>query len=123
MVPWWYYLLAVPGVVTLTWNAPADRRDDGSPGKTVEYDIRYDTSPIDSTTVDLAFRCTDVPCPDTTDTHQIYTVRGLEAGTVYYFVLRTMDDHGNWSGWSNQVSRVAMEPQAMFTVPLTGRGR
>ena len=84
--------------VHLAWSAPGD---DGLIGTAAAYDLRMHDQPIDLSNWDVATPVTGLPAPATPRTRQTVTVRGLTAGTVYYFAIRTQDDAGNWSGISN----------------------
>ncbi len=83
----------------LTWTAPGD---DGAEGQAAEYDIRYSTTPVDDETDwDAATRLNGVPAPGPSGQAEHFTVTGLGNADGYFFVLRTADELGNWSGLSN----------------------
>jgi len=84
---------------TFQWTAPGD---DGAVGFATEYDIRYALTPIvDSTDWANAIQVTDEPVPDSAGTPQFYQATGLEPNTLYFFIIKAVDDNGNWSGFSN----------------------
>jgi hypothetical protein len=83
----------------LTFTAPGD---DGTEGRASEYDIRYSTVPIeDETDWYTATQVQDVPAPGPAGEVEQITVTGLGNSDGYFFVLRTADELGNWSGMSN----------------------
>lgn len=84
--------------VALTWTAPGD---DGDIGTATEYDVRYATWEITSGTFTYATRATGEPPPQEAGETETFTVTGLNAGTLYYFALRTSDEAYNRSGLSN----------------------
>jgi subtilisin family serine protease len=89
-----------PGQLVLHWTAPGD---DGATGRATRYQIQMTTR---SATVGdfISGALFDPAPPDTAGTAQRFPVRGLAAGTRYYFALRTRDDAGNWSAVSNVVT-------------------
>ena len=104
--------------VTLSWTSPGD---DGDLGRASEYDIRYSTEPITDANWDSATQCDDEPAPQPTGRGQSVTVSGLDAGTTYYFALKTRDEVSNWSDLSNVASGTT-EHAYTLTVSSTSGG-
>lgn len=86
--------------VTLEWHAPSDA---GS--VVVSYQLAYSTTPIGSDTSlwfdSVAQKATNLPTPAQAGTFQSTTVAGLTGGARYFFILRSVDDFGNASAFSN----------------------
>jgi len=81
--------------MTLTWTAAGD---DGDQGTALRYDLRYDTSPITSTSdFEEATSVVQVPTPKQAQTEQSTTARGLVPDSTYYFAIRSIDDGRNKS--------------------------
>ena len=117
--PWrvWFPVLAVLGLlllapalvhaqgagqdsVTLRWIAVGD---DSLSGTAAAYDLRMADSLITGSNWGAATALSGLPAPLASGAAQQVTVRGLTAGSTYYFALRVRDDAGNWSGLSNGV--------------------
>jgi hypothetical protein len=94
--------------ITLEWTSPGD---DGSVGTAFRYELRYSLSPISPANFFGATLATDVPRPSKPGHKERVKVRGLEPAERYYFALRTIDDHDNWSGLSNVVVETTPDPQ------------
>ena len=86
--------IVTPSSITLTWTAPGD---DGGNGVASQYELRYSTSPIDTTQLYLAGPVPQMPVPACPNALQSYTLTGLQGCTWYYFAIRTSDDKGNLS--------------------------
>ncbi|MFQ5454773.1 MAG: FG-GAP-like repeat-containing protein [Nitrospirota bacterium] len=86
--------------VELIWTASGD---DGQTGTADSYDIRYSTSPIDSSNFDIAIQAANPPIPQIAGTTESFVVSGLSEGVTYYFALKAIDDRGNISPISNVV--------------------
>ncbi len=98
--------------VALTWTAPGD---DGSTGTAAQYDIRYSTSlPVTEGGWSAASPVAAPPIPQAAGTEESLTVVGLVGHTTYYFVSKSADDVGNWSGLSNVVTAT---PGEQDTIP------
>ncbi|MEJ2723003.1 MAG: hypothetical protein P8181_17985, partial [bacterium] len=83
----------------LTWTAPGD---DGTVGRAAEYDLRYSQYPVDDqASWDAATRVDGVPPPGPSGQQERFIVTGLGNEDGYFFVLKTADELGNWSGLSN----------------------
>jgi hypothetical protein len=100
--------ITIIGTCTLTWTAPSDQRNDGSPGHVSVYDLRYSTAPITPWNFGNAQSLLNLPLPLPPGTRQKYTVSGLVGGRWYWFALRSQDDAGNWSSISNVVKKQAV---------------
>lgn len=87
--------------VTLTWTAPED---------THVYDIRYSTSPIDEVSWETATKITYPPEPAGPGEQQSYVVENLEAGTGYFFAVRSVRYDGISSVLSNIVQADTLAP-------------
>lgn len=87
--------------ISLSWTAPGN---DDTSGRAATYDLRYSTSPIDSTNFDSASTVDHLPSPQTSGSLESFTLTGLNPNTTYYFALKTADEAPNWSDISNLVS-------------------
>lgn len=94
----------------LTWTAPGD---DGTIGTATSYDLRYATTRPDTTSTAAmaawwasAVQASNEPLPLPNGSPQTLSVAGsFITGTTYYFVIRTTDDAGNISGFSNVAAK------------------
>jgi hypothetical protein len=116
------FVLGDAGVATLTWIAPDDRRDDGSPGCLEAYDLRISEAPIDSANFAAAAIVQGMPPPDSAGTYEAFTILGLRPGVRYWFALKTMDNRENWSPISNVVERVAGIAGTESVIQVSGTG-
>ncbi|MBU1320013.1 MAG: fibronectin type III domain-containing protein [candidate division Zixibacteria bacterium] len=89
------------GSIRLNWTAPGD---DSMTGQASQYDIRYSTTELDSSTWDFGTSCTNTHAPSIAGDIESFAVTGLEPMTKYYFALRTSDESHNWSEVSNTIS-------------------
>lgn len=87
--------------VTLTWTAPGDDLDVGT---ATAYSIRYSTSVIDSLNWLQATEAVNPPAPQPADSDETFDVVGLDAGRLYYFAIKAVDEVGNWSELSSVIS-------------------
>ncbi len=101
--------LAFAGSATLSWTAPFD--DSGLS----KYDGRYSTTRPDTTVTTskdtwwaAATVISVMPIPEVTGTNQTVTISPLGGGT-YYFVVRSKDNFGNWSDWSNVATKTVVD--------------
>ncbi len=93
-------VVSVSGVnsVKLVWTAPGD---DGFVGCATTYDVRYSLSFInDGSQWNDAIQAAGEPEPLPAGASQSFTISGLNAGTTYYFALKTSDEVPNWSDLS-----------------------
>jgi len=88
--------------VTLHWTAPGD---DSLAGRATAYDMRYGFSPITSANFVNAMQAQGEPTPAAPGVRETYIVSGLQAGSSYYFAMKTLDNAGNWSTLSNLAYR------------------
>jgi len=98
-------------LLTLSWTAP---HDDGSIGGAVAaYDFRY---AADSTLIASGVSIpTGVPkAPGTLETMSVT----LPAG-VWFLALRSQDDAGNWSPWSNVIRAQDVLPDTTPPAAIT----
>jgi chitodextrinase len=87
--------------IALSWTATGD---DGTTGTATRYDLRYSTSPIDSTSLtsfSVATPLAGVPAPSPAGTVENLMVTGLESERTYYFALLVLDELDNTSLLSN----------------------
>ncbi|MBD3331867.1 hypothetical protein GF356_03370 [candidate division GN15 bacterium] len=98
--------------VTLSWTAPGD---DQMNGYASTYEIRYHTSPINTSNWSSSARVNDPPVPAEAETLERFSIGGLNANIRYYFAIRTADEVPNWSDISNSPS--ATTANAAPTVP------
>jgi hypothetical protein len=92
---------ASPYAMTLVWTAPGD---DADVGRASSYDLRYSTAGVGADTLgwwSAASSAANVMRPSPSGQEDSTTVQGLSPETTYYFVLRTYDEVGNVSGFSN----------------------
>lgn len=85
--------------VKLKWTASGD---DGTTCKATSYDVRYSTALITEGNWSSATTAANPPTPILNPNVQTFDVSVPTSG-VYYFALKTLDDHGNISGLSNNV--------------------
>ncbi|MEK7316400.1 MAG: hypothetical protein AAB011_09480 [Candidatus Eisenbacteria bacterium] len=94
--------------IELTWTAPGD---DGAIGQAASYELRFAASPIASGDTtgwwNGAQTAGVLPPPLIAGSRERFTVIGLTTGGVYHFVLRSTDDAGNRSAYSNVSVRQA----------------
>jgi len=104
--------------ITLSWTAPGD---DGAAGKAVtRYEMRYSKLPVVDE-LDEWWQFAKVAkvmlSPAEPGTIQKVTVSGLEAEQTYYFVIKSQDDMGYWSDFSNVATGTAYPVELVaFTV-------
>ena len=97
--------------VTLTWTAPSDNVG------VVAYDLRYSTSPFDSTSSAWwagASAVTGLPSPSLAGQTDSVSVT-LPPGT-YYFNIISRDAAMNWSGWSNVAVKTVTDTAPPFRI-------
>lgn len=88
--------------VSLLWTSPGD---DGNVGTAASYSIRYSTELLSEQNWASATPLSSPPSPMVAGTSQTALVTGLNAGTTYYFGIKTTDDAGNASALSNVPSK------------------
>jgi hypothetical protein len=102
--------------VVLSWTAVGD---DGGIGQAAEYDLRYALTPISEQTWSAATRMHGVSSPSGAGERERFGVGGLQEETTYHFALRVLDEFGNASALSNQVSGSLPSPiQLTFVTDL-----
>src|SRR5262249_4960721 len=82
----------------------------------------YSTGPITPANFDVATLVSGLPTPSPAGSHEQVRVTGLEAGRLYYFALKAVDDDGNWSLLSNVAIKVApgtTKPASLLAVSLS----
>ena len=91
------------GQITLLFTAPGD---DGTVGTVVGYELRYSESYINETNWDAldVYQPSLQWQPRTSGDPESKVITGFDAGTTYYFAIKSVDDVGNWSGVSNNAA-------------------
>ncbi len=100
----------------VTWTATGD---DGESGTAAAYDLRYSTAPIDASNVDTAPRATGLPVPAAAGSAEQAEIRGLQASTIYYLVLRARDEWGQSGAIGNLASGTTLPPPTLATAPAS----
>lgn len=87
----------------ISWTAPGN--DGYASGPASTYDLRYATSPI-NTSDDFANAdiVTGMDAPGTPGSSEQFDITGLNPGTIYYVRLKAVDSWGNTSSMSDMVS-------------------
>jgi hypothetical protein len=109
--------------IRLTWTAPGD---DSLSGTATSYDVRYSSARPDTASATAkaswwasASQASGEPAPLAPGSLQSFDVAptgGFLTGRVYWFVIRTTDDAGNQSGWSNVASKSL--PDSIAPAPI-----
>jgi hypothetical protein len=90
-----------PYSIVLVWTAPGD---DADVGRATRYELRFSTSSVGADIAEWwgsANAAASLPTPSSSGQPDSTVVRGLHPGVTYYFVLRSIDDAGNPSPFSN----------------------
>jgi len=87
--------------VTLEWTAPGD---DGSTGQATQYDLRRSSSSITNDTQFYAATPISISAPQTAGSAESYDDNLGHCSGGKYYRLKTVDDAGNWSSMSNEVT-------------------
>ncbi|HEX6790377.1 MAG TPA: S8 family serine peptidase, partial [Candidatus Krumholzibacteria bacterium] len=105
-----------PGSTTvpLAWSATGD---DSVTGTASQYDLRFSTSPIDSSNFAGATPAAGAPAPKAAGQPESFEVSGLAYNTTYYFALVVVDDRGNRSPLSNVVTATTLGPPHLVVAP------
>ena len=109
--------------ITLDWTSPGD---DANVGTATSYEMRWSLTAPDTTSA-TAFQVwlngstpvTGLPAPQVAGTAQTVTVTktgGWQPGPVYWR-MRTVDEVGNWSEWSNVAIKIVPNTTADVTAP------
>ena len=91
--------------ITLRWTAPGDDEYGGE--KVKAYDLRYSKNPVVGDTLqwwNAASMPAENPAALDPGQTQFFAITGLDAYTNYYFVMRSQDDSGHISSFSNVAS-------------------
>jgi hypothetical protein len=95
-------------LIRLVWTAPGD---DGNVGKALKYEMRYSTTAPNPDDMDRwwsrASVVAGVPPPDTAGAEQGVSL-WITDNTSHYFNIRTVDDAGNLSSYSNTALVIAV---------------
>ena len=89
---------AMRTTAALQWISPGD---DGDEGQAARYDIRYHNAEITEQNWDDAILVGDPPTPKPGNSVEVFVVKGLAAGSIHYFALKTRDEADNESAVSN----------------------
>jgi len=95
--------------LTISWTAPGD--DDQSGGPVASYDLRYSNKPTgpDLTAwFNSATKVENIPMPRPPGSQETVSITGLLSATEYTFLLRSLDDAGNRSGFSNSLKAITV---------------
>lgn len=110
--------------ITLNWTAPAEDNLEG--GKVAGYEIRFSKFPLleDLEEWLIFTRIPELqPQPLEPGTTQTFTITGLEPEQTYYVVIRSQDDMGYWSEYSNPASGTSFPVELVnFAVSTTSGG-
>jgi hypothetical protein len=107
--------VATQNTLALQWPSPGD---DGVTGQADRYDLRHSHAPITADNWDAATPVDDDPAPNPGGSMEIFVVKGLIPGKVYYFALKTYDEVQNESALSNCAhgeTKPETEPPAKVT--------
>ena len=84
---------------TLSWTAVGDDSLSGGPASS--YDVRYSTSPINSSNWATATQATGEPSPESPGSSMSFKITNLSRQQTYYFAAKANDESGNVSALSN----------------------
>lgn len=98
--------------VVLSFTATGDN---GNTGTARFYDIRYSHSIISESNWEMANRVRDLPLPAGAGNVESVTVSPLDENTQYYFRMKVIDESGNHSPLSNQVTSDTIAPMVLFS--------
>jgi ferredoxin len=84
--------------IELSWTATGD---DGLEGTAYQYDIRYNTTDINSDTWESSLSLSTIPSPSPSGTMETMQLSDFEPGVEIYFAIKVMDESGNESTLSN----------------------
>lgn len=101
--------------VVLRFSSPGA---DSSWGTAAAYDARVSNAPITLSNWEQATRITGLAAPLPANASEAITVRGVPAGSQYYFAVKALD--GN--GLAGLMSNVAGEPAAVQMIDQDGDG-
>jgi subtilisin family serine protease len=102
--------------VNLAWTATGGS---GATGVASFYDLRYSTSPINSSNFSTATKVAGTPRPRVSGASETFKVTGLAATTTYYFAIKASDFFGNISGISNVPSASTLPPPIITVSPTS----
>ncbi|MBU1102795.1 hypothetical protein KJ853_04050 [Patescibacteria group bacterium] len=100
--------------VAMTWTAPGN---DGAVGTSTSYDLRYATSVITESTWASSTQAVGEPTPKIAGSVETTMVSGLSSSTTYYFAIKSKDEAGNESAFSNIASGTTLAPPAPTPTP------
>ena len=80
--------------IYLDWIAPGD---DGQTGTALDYDLRYSTSPVTTSSFSSNTRVSGLPIPHLVNTVELDSLVGLAYCTWHYFGGKTRDRAEHWS--------------------------
>lgn len=97
--------------ITLNWTASGDDINSGTPH---HYDLRYSSTPIDTSNFDTASPVDYVFANGPAGTPESFTVTNLKPNTEYYFAIKAVDNLGNTSDLSNNITVNTLPARAVF---------
>ncbi|OLC55098.1 MAG: hypothetical protein AUH92_02895 [Acidobacteria bacterium 13_1_40CM_4_69_4] len=100
--------------IVLSWTATGD---DGETGRSLSYEVRYSTAPIDAATFAGAAPAAGPPSPGPAGSSDTMEVTGLAADTFYYFAVKARDDWGNPGPLGNVASGSTLPPPTFASSP------
>lgn len=106
--------------IVLTWTASGD---DGNDRRAAACEARFSTAEIGIDTAawwQAAVIIPDMPAPSIPGQTDSVIVAGLDTSTTYYFVVRTSDELGNVSAFSNVASATTESPHGNFCLRYEG---
>lgn len=95
--------------ISLSWTAVGD---DSIFGRATRYEVRYDTTALDSISWSTAAAVSGVPLPSLPGIAENLTVGELDDSTVYYFGIKAIDDLGKSGRLSNVVYAITLSDTA-----------
>lgn len=101
-------------LVSLTWNAPSD----DNTGRAEIYELSFGTDSID-VSLGMAELKQLTNAPLMAGEKEILAVDSLEAGTVYYFAIRSLDPFANSSALSNIIKIKTFDPDMIAPDPVS----
>jgi hypothetical protein len=100
------------GSAILNWTAPGD---DGSQGTAFRYDLRYSSQLITDDNWQYAETASSLPDPQSAGSVETATITGLDAGTTYYFAIKTKDDSWQESALSDMATATTQIPRLTWS--------
>lgn len=112
--------------LTVTFSSPGDDRildaagvEIGATGTPTDYLVYFSLVPFDSTNYQVADTARFCDIPQVAGTPEFCTLTGLLSDTVYFVMVRAVDDAGNWSAPGAVISKRTpdqVQPAAIFDI-------